>query len=438
MDRSRTVFLAAAGLLTVGVPFLGGLYAAHHDMAVYRKVFEVWDNATTLIDEIPNLRGTEPIHFLQPARYEGDGVTLNDPRAGASDLILLSGFLKDDNYVRLIRRDGSVVNEWRLRALDKLANPAQCRNPPMTNWNAIPHGTIATPEGDIVISFESCGMVRLDRCNKVKFSTAEITHHSPNWLADGGIVIAGGEYVDKAAKDLPWPFDGPYWEDLVYKFDADGKLTLRKPVTELFIENQMAPQLTAGSEFRTRVDGEFHLNEVEELSPELAPAFPMFAAGDLMLNFRNLNMIVVTDATATKVKWFKTGPYVRQHDPDFGADGRITMFDNHSDGSLDGSREGGSRVWSVDPATDQATLIYGAKDGQRMYSPERSTHQMLPNGDMMVTEAQAGRAFEVTAGGDKVWEYVNRWDASRIAWLHDAEVYAPGFFTVTDWSCAAE
>jgi hypothetical protein len=41
----------------------------------------------------------------------------------------------------------------------------------------------------------------------------------------------------------------------------------------------------------------------------------------------------------------------------------------------------------------------------------------------------------VTPAGEVVWEYMNRWDAARVAWLHDAEVYAPGFFTVTDWSC---
>ena len=41
MERSRAVFLAAAGLLTVGVPFLGGL-------------------TPRIIGEIPNLRGTGP------------------------------------------------------------------------------------------------------------------------------------------------------------------------------------------------------------------------------------------------------------------------------------------------------------------------------------------------------------------------------------------
>jgi hypothetical protein len=393
------------------------------------------DTVQTLIEEIPNLRGTEPVHFLEPARYPGQGVTVNAKPGGDADLILLSGFLEDDNKVRLIRRDGSIVNEWRLRASQMLPDPAQCRNPPTTDWNAIAHGTIATSGGDIVVSFESCGALRLDRCGKVVWATTEVTHHSPNWLADGGVVIAGGRYVDKAAKDLPWPYDGPYWEDLLFRYTADGRLALEHPATVMFKENGMAPRLNSGSAFKTRVNGEFHLNEIEELSPAMAAAFPMFAPGDLLMSFRNLNMVAVTSPDGRRVKWSHTGTFVRQHDPDFQPDGTITVFDNHTDGTLDGTREGGSRIVRIDPATDASSVVYGGREGQHYYSPERGTHQMQPGGGVLVTEAQAGRAFETDAAGQIVWEYVNRWDADRTAWLHNAEVYPAGFFTVTDWSC---
>ena len=55
----------------------------------------------------------------------------------------------------------------------------------------------------------------------------------------------------------------------------------------------------------------------------------------------------------------------------------------------------------------------------------------------LITEAQQGRSFEVTPSGEIVWEYVNRYDKDRIAWVHDAETYDPTYFTVTDWSCPA-
>jgi hypothetical protein len=33
------------------------------------------------------------------------------------------------------------------------------------------------------------------------------------------------------------------------------------------------------------------------------------------------------------VKWSQTGPWLRQHDPDFLSDGRILVYDNRDDGA---------------------------------------------------------------------------------------------------------
>ena len=434
MDFSKALFVVGSLALVAGGSLVVGMASVKRDMGIYHAVWGTLDNTKTLWEEMPNLRGTEPIHFLIPAQHEGQGVTLNDG-AKADDLILLSGFLEDDNKARLMRRDGTVLAEWAMKAHTIYDDPSFFRQPPMTDWNAITHGTIITPDGDIVFSFESGGLVRMDRCGKVKWATTDITHHSPNWTTDGGIVVSGGRYVDGG--DIPWPFEGPYWEDLVFKYDADGNKTFEKALTTLMIENGMQAWLSSTGQFQTRVNGEFHLNEVEELSPEQAADFPMFQAGDLMLSLRNRNMILITDAEVKRIKWWKVGPFVRQHDPDFQKGGKITVFDNHSDDSPTGEHAGGSRVWEIDPATNAARTIYGGSPGQFFFSPERGTQQKQADGNLMITAAQAGRAFEVTSAGKVVWEYVNRWDATRAAWLHDAETFDPSYFTVADWTCLA-
>ena len=79
--------------------------------------------------------------------------------------------------------------------------------------------------------------------------------------------------------------------------------------------------------------------------------------------------------------------------------------------------------------------LYGGRPDQPMYSPERSTHQMQPDGDILIAEAQSGRAFEVTPAGKIVWEYINRYDDTRVTWVHDAEAFDPSYFTVKDWNC---
>jgi hypothetical protein len=43
----------------------------------------------------------------------------------------------------------------------------------------------------------------------------------------------------------------------------------------------------------------------------------------------------------------------------------------------------------------------------RFFSHYVSSAQRLPNGNTMITEGADGRVFEVTTGGDIVWEYVS-------------------------------
>ena len=433
-DVSRIAFYTGSILAAVGIVFGAGLYSGLSGNALARAASGVYDDTRTLITEIPNLTRERPIHFLAPAHYPGKGVTLNKVgnKAGGDDLLLLSGFLGDNQKAQLMRRDGSVLARWDLLPLAQLPSAGQCRNVPQTDWNSAAHNVLIEPDGSVLFSYESCGMVKLDRCGKKLWATREITHHSPNRLADGRIVIGGSAYISAGAG---WPFVVPYWEDVVRTYDAKGKQLSANKITDLFVRNGLLSLLTSSSEDNPKVNGEFHLNEVEELPAALASAFPMFAAGDLLLSIRNLNMILVTDAKMERIKWHRVGPWIRQHDPDWGTDGRISVFDNHPDGTADGSRHGGSRIIAVDPATGATQTLYGGRKDQHFFSNQRGLHQMLGDGAMLITEANAGRAFQVDRGGRIVWEYVNRYDAKDAAWLNGVESYPQSYFTVKDWSC---
>lgn len=430
VDISRMAFYASAVTGAVALVFGAGLFSARSDNAVARAAFGVYDDAKLLIEELPNLRHQRPTHFLVPARYAGKDVTVNKPVG--DDLLLLSGFLGDNQKAQLMRRDGSVLASWDLLPLEQLPSAGQCRNVPQTNWNSAAHNVLIQPDGSVLFSYESCGMVKLDRCGKKQWATKELTHHSPNMLSDGGIVIGGSDYVSKPTR---WPFTEPYWEDVIRVYNAQGKLVRQRGITDLFVRNGMLAALTSHSDDNPKTNGEFHLNEVEELPAALASAFPMFEAGDLLVSIRNLNMILVTDAKMERIKWHHVGPWVRQHDPDWGTDGRITVFDNHPDGTADGTRFGGSRIIAINPATGEAQTVYGGRTGQHFFTNQRGLHQMLGDGSMLITEANAGRAFQVDGSGRIVWQYVNRYDDKEAAWLNGVESYPKSYFTVKDWSC---
>jgi Arylsulfotransferase (ASST) len=61
--------------------------------------------------------------------------------------------------------------------------------------------------------------------------------------------------------------------------------------------------------------------------------------------------------------------------------------------------------------------------------------QYLPNGNLLITESQAGRAFEMTAGGDIVWTYINRWDEDEVAWISEATRYPPEYAAFAEEPC---
>ena len=143
----------------------------------------------------------------------------------------------------------------------------------------------------------------------------------------------------------------------------------------------------------------FHTNDIEVLSSELADIFEEFSAGDLLLSFRNLNLISVLDPNSKRIKWWSHGPWLYQHDPDFTIDGKISVFSNNSE-------RGRSEILLIDPVTKKVSnnLFYG---NLNFYTHSMGKHTYLPNGNILIISPGKGRAIEVTPTGDKVLEFNN-------------------------------
>jgi len=120
----------------------------------------------------------------------------------------------------------------------------------------------------------------------------------------------------------------------------------------------------------------FHQNDVDVLTEDKAKLFPMFSAGDLLLSFRSINLVVVVDPESLKVKWHSFGAFSRQHDPDWSPTGQITVFDNQS-------HNFNSRVVSLDPISgESAVILDGSKHGLFKFS--KGSHQVDPDGSVLV------------------------------------------------------
>ena len=142
----------------------------------------------------------------------------------------------------------------------------------------------------------------------------------------------------------------------------------------------------------------FHPNDVEELSPELASAFPQFDAGDILVSIRNYDMIAVLSPKGD-IKWHHRGPWLQQHDPDFEPDGRIALYNNAPTSPR-------SFIYAIDPKTGEVEDLL-PNLSVPFKSKRRGKHQQLPNGNRLITVPEQGQAIEVTADGVLAAEFNN-------------------------------
>lgn len=423
----RLAFVLSCGLLLFGYGVAVGKYGLFPHDALEFTI----DSVEQVMAERGTLLGTRPTEFLEPVRYAGTGVTVNTHDASVAPLTLLTGLFEGDNQVRLIRADGTVIRKWPVRFFDFFPDPvhiAPAANRPASNWNAAVHGAHLLPDGSVVMNFTYKGTVKLDRCGRTQWVLPRMTHHSVEPSIDGSLWIPSARYIEDRTR---FPFLAPpYVEDTLLRISPAGEVLTEISVPEIMFRNNLQGLLF----WRNATGDMTHVNDVEELQPQMAAAFPMFAPGDLLVSMRKQHVVFVVDPATLTVKWYQAGPWLGQHDPDFTTSGTILVFNNNEDGTPAGSRFGGASIVEIEPATRKVTFRYGGQPQQRMYTHERGKLQQF-DGKLLVTEASAGRAFEVDARGTIVWEFINRYDEQNAALITEATRYPADYFTVKDWSC---
>ena len=445
MNRPKILFIITATVTLVGASFLAGMYSALHRNTLYRWVGVVNLQVKESIQAFRETPVVVPQPFLQPVRKPGDRVTVNERDDDA--LIMIAGFFKDTNEIRLMRRDGSLVRQWPVKFGELFPDAASYMKtppPPSTDWNIDLHGALLMPDGSVVFNFDYGGLARLDRCGKVMWTLHHMTHHSVERAERGGFWVPGRRRNSKA--EFP-PYKPPHLEDLILHVSEDGRI-----LSEISVPALLYPDPATRSVLTSRAENVqdlfkrdhemVHLNKIAELPSAIADKFPGFEAGDLMLSLRDLHLVFVVNPETRVVKWWQVGPWIRQHDPDFAPDGTIMVFNNNAFDSqlLDGNRSDLSlprvtSIMAIDPASHETRVIYGGRPDQEIFTVVRGKQQVTPSGGLLITEFEAGRVLETDAGGRIVWEYINRYNDSNVAEVTEAALYRPDYFTVTDWSC---
>jgi hypothetical protein len=376
-------------------------------------------------------------HHLVPAIYDFSGVKVHDGARISKGSTLVTTYFSDLDWrpgIKLVDVDGNVLHTWD-------ADPARLFPDRNFRYSYV-HGTHLFPDGDILVILEHAGMVRMGPCGDIEWRLeVPQAHHSIAPSSDGNFWISTHvAWLDDQEgrshlAQFQFPsLNPPLFEDHATKISPDGKILQDINLIDVVYRNHLQRAITKIGQKHT---GDiFHLNDVEELSPEMAQSYPLFAAGDLLVSLRNIDLVLVFDPDTSEVKWHTFDLTIKQHDPDFIGDGWIGVFDNNTDGTARGSFLGGSGIVAVQPHTGRQAGLYPSENADPFYTDAGGKWQLLPNGNMLMVEARAGRALEAAPDGTTVWEWVSeRYDEDRVPEVMEATRYDIGSDQILSWGC---
>jgi hypothetical protein len=313
--------------------------------------------------------------------------------------------------VDIIDTDGNILSE-RMIDYSLIVDGAHPRE--------FTHITTLLPDGSLLIVWDDApGMARLDACGKpIWKKTDQIYHHSIEKGVNGywtwqSAIWNGGEDQRMIRFD-------PMTGEILESIDLIDDVIAKSQDNHLKLVLPEEYQFDRTTHYGDRADI-FHPNDVEELLPEMAAAFPQFEAGDLLVSLRNIDALAVIGRKDGRVKWIQYGPWYHQHDADFQPDGTITVFSNYTDRFR-------SAILQVDPKTGMTRDLFAGK-GLSFDSFIMGKHQHLPNGNWQITSTIQGRVMEVTPDGRIVQEYNNIIDDRFNAILPYAEFHGPDYLT---------
>lgn len=306
------------------------------------------------------------------------------PQASYQGLTLIYNHIEPPNYIYLIKNSGEIFHQWcipeELRFRIYIAKANQ-------------DGSL-----DLILENNDHGFIRLNQNSDLIISVPGHFHH--DFLSS-----TSGDYFlfEEHTNQLHYNNrDYVILDNSIYKisstnYKASAMLSLNEALKDdKYYQRYL--KLVTESGITGNLDI-FHVNSIIELPFDVKP---LGERGDILICIRNLHMLVVLDRQTLKIKWKKSflNVFERPHNPSIMSDGKILIFDN-------GYFRKWSQVAAYDPVQDSVINLYGSPDRKDFYSRLRGAAQLLPNNNILITESDKGRVFEINPERQIVWDWFN-------------------------------
>lgn len=292
----------------------------------------------------------------------------------------------------LMDMKGNVVHRWRLDFLDvwpekkRAANTLQAKH-----WRR----ARMLEDGSVLAIFEGKGIIKVDPdSNLVWVNDSSNAHHDLEIMPNGDIYVLGrkAHMVPRISKRRP------LMEEFILLLGPDGEEKKRVSLLECWENTDKYKKMWRPRARRGR--DAFHTNTVDVLDEGQASHMPAAEPGDVLISSRHIDTLAVVDLEEEKVVWAHKGRYRGQHDPRILDNGHLMLFDN------DGAK-GRSSVLEYSLPEMKVVWSYTGTQEHPFYSHTCGANSVLANGNVLVTETDGGRAFELTRNKEIVWEFYN-------------------------------
>lgn len=316
----------------------------------------------------------------------GSGVTIWDRRRAFPGVNLYTSGHAPEAY--LIDMVGRTLHRWRYPFERTFPGKAP------TEETAFFRRAQLAPDGTLLAIYQGGGLVALDQSSRLLWKVDAGTYNDFFRSPDGTIYL-----LTKEAKIVPEVSASQQTlEDSITIVDPQGRIRDRISLLRALLDSPFAPLFSP----HPKAGDVLHANTVEIFDGRLAARSPrpgLFARGNALVSLREIDTIGIVDLKTRRFVWAQRGPWAGQHQPTLLDSGKILLFDNQPHRLL-------SYVEEVDPLDRQVGWRYPPA-GKFLSSEQAGAAERLPNGNTLITESDRGRAFEVTASGETVWEFLS-------------------------------
>ncbi len=260
-------------------------------------------------------------------------------------------------------------------------------------------------------------LVELDWLGNTVWSYDPLTvgrylHHDFERLANGNTLLCTQQVVTD-----PTIAPGNMYDEVIMEVDPTGTVVWE---WSTLANRAQLPITSAGWTYlSTRPAGAvrtlFHLNSVQSL-PRNRLEDPRFLAGDVLVSYRDTNLVMVIRKSTGNVTWSMINRTIGQHHARMiplglpGA-GNILLFDNGGASGAPLLVRDSSRIIEIWPVDGRIVWGYECVVGAAPSSWCKTTFasafmgsvQRLPNGNTLICSAEQGRSFEVDRNRQVVW-----------------------------------